>query len=69
MILLIMEYLIHSPGCGESEHLFSFCGVIPLTWFIVSRANALKTKATDIKQMDEAIHEEVDEKLMEEAVM
>lgn len=63
----IFNSLTWMRGIGAS--VFFFGGVIPLTWFIVSRANALKTKATDIKQMDEAIHEEVDEKLMEEAVM
>ena len=54
-------------GIGAS--VFFFGGVIPLTWFIVSRVNALKTKALDIKQMDEAIHESVDERIMEEVVM
>lgn len=63
----IFNSLTWMRGIGAS--VFFFGGVIPLTWFIVSRANALKTKATDIKQMDEAIHEEVDEKLVEEVVM
>lgn len=63
----IFNSLTWMRGIGAS--VFFFGGVIPLTWFIVSRANALKTQVTDIKQMDEAIHEEVDEKLMEEAVM
>lgn len=63
----IFNSLTWMRGIGAS--VFFFGGVIPLTWFIVSRANSLKTKAIDIKQMDEAIHEEVDEKIMEEVVM
>lgn len=63
----IFNSLTWMRGIGAS--VFFFGGVIPLTWFIVSRANALKTKATDIKEMDEAIHEEVDEKILEEVVM
>ena len=63
----IFNSLTWMRGIGAS--VFFFGGVIPLTWFIVSRVNALKTKALDIKQMDEAIHESVDERIMEEVVM
>lgn len=49
----VFKSLTWLRGIGAS--VFFFGGVIPLTWFIVSRINSLKAKTYDIKMMDEEI--------------
>ena len=49
----VFKSLTWLRGIGAS--VFFFGGVIPLTWFIVSRINSLKSKTYDIQLMDEVI--------------
>ncbi len=55
---------------GIGATVFFVGGVIPLTWFIVSRMNSLKSKAIDITEMDVQSTLEIDEKVeAEESVL
>jgi nitric oxide reductase subunit B len=47
----IFETLTWLRGVGAS--IFFFAGVIPLTWFIVSRARSLKPPSESVEEMDE----------------
>ncbi len=53
---------------GIGAVVFFFGGVIPITWFIVSRWNSLKTKTADILEMDETISMEIQGKIKEEPI-
>ena len=48
---------------GIGATVFFVGGVIPLTWFIVSRIYSLKTNALDIDEMDRQITEENNTKI------
>ena len=64
----VFKSLTWLRGIGAS--VFFFCGVIPLTWFIVSRVRSLKVKTTNIKEMDRIITQQIEEKVeTEEEVM
>ena len=55
----IFNRLTWLRGIGAS--VFFFGGVIPLTWFIATRINSLKSKANDISEMDRVtVQEEVE---------
>lgn len=55
----VFKSLTWLRGIGAS--VFFFGGVIPLTWFIVSRINSLKSKVADIRSMDAIITEHMHE--------
>lgn len=65
----IFNSLTWLRGIGAS--VFFFGGVIPLTWFIATRINSLKSKARDISEMDiPLLREETEQKTeVEEAVL
>ena len=65
----IFNRLTWLRGIGAS--VFFFGGVIPLTWFIATRINSLKSKANDISEMDRVtVQEEVElKKEVEEVVL
>lgn len=50
---------------GIGAMVFFFGGVVPLTWFIVSRWNALKNKTRNIDEMDTIIYQERVQKVHE----
>ncbi len=60
----IFNSLTWMRGIGAS--VFFFGGVIPLTWFIVSRVRSLKENASTINQMDETIAKEIEVNVLEE---
>ncbi len=63
----VFKSLTWLRGIGAS--VFFFGGVLPLTWFIVSRINSLKSKTADIKEMDSIITEQIEEKVLIEEEM
>jgi nitric oxide reductase subunit B len=52
----IFNSLTWMRGIGAT--IFFFGGVIPLTWFIVSRVNSLKSNAGSVEEMDDIKHSE-----------
>lgn len=63
----VFKSLTWLRGIGAS--VFFFGGVIPLTWFIVSRINSIKAKTYDINMMDEEIKLQFGEKVTQEEVV
>jgi nitric oxide reductase subunit B len=64
----VFKSLTWLRGIGAS--VFFFGGVIPLTWFIVTRINSLKSKTKHFKEMDAVITMQIEEEVVleEEAV-
>jgi nitric oxide reductase subunit B len=57
----VFKSLTWLRGIGAS--IFFFGGVIPITYFIVSRINSLKSKANDINEMDVQLTKGIEEKV------
>jgi len=62
----VFKSLTWLRGIGAS--VFFFGGVIPLTWFIVTRVKSLKSKTSDIKEMDLIITQQIEENVELEEV-
>ncbi len=57
----VFKSLTWLRGIGAS--VFFFGGVIPITYFIVTRINSLKSKANDINEMDVQLLKGIEEKV------